>query len=468
MLDYDLNERGSVSLYEYLYQRIRDDILSGSIVAGEHLPSKRGLAQHLGISVITVEGAYDQLVAEGFVRSVPRRGYFANELPRAATVPRLKDAADCDAGSVAPDRAFVPVSDLPKTSLDGARLWQRALKTVLASESERELFAPAPAQGTARLRRAIAAHLRGSRGMDVDPEAIVIGAGAQLLDTMLVQLLGRERTYAVEDPGYLRLTRIYQACGCDVCHIPLDAEGPDLHKLEKSGADVLHLMPSHQFPTGRVTSIARRYALLGWASQRSGRYLIEDDFDCEFRLAGKPIPPLAAIDAPGCVIYTNTFSKSLSSALRLAYMVLPDRLMGRYRQELGFYASTVSSIDQIVLAHLLETGEYERHVRRVRKRARDARDALVAAIAQAGLEGRVRLEGADAGLHAVLAIETDLDEHELLRVLGMPTGCVSALADHLWCAEHGVDDGICHLVVQYLMLEKEMGGELAEKLRTTL
>ena len=142
--------------------------------------------------------------------------------------------------------------------------------------------------------------------------------------------------------------------------------------------------------------------------------------------------------------------------------------MERYRQELGFYASTVSSIDQIVLAHLLETEEYERHVRRVRKRARDARDALVAAIAQADLEDRVRLEGADAGLHAVLAIETDLDEHELLRVLGMPTGCVSALADHLWCAEHGVDDGICHLVVQYLMLEKEMGGELAEKLRTTL
>ena len=300
------------------------------------------------------------------------------------------------------------------------------------------------------------------------PEAIVIGAGAQLLDTMLVQLLGHAKTYAVEDPGYLRLTRIYQACGCEVCHIPLDAEGPDLRELEKSGADVLHLMPSHQFPTGRVTSIARRYALLGWASQRSSRYLIEDDFDCEFRLAGKPIPPLAAIDAPGCVIYTNTFSKSLSSALRLAYMVLPDRLMERYRQELGFYASTVSSIDQIVLAHLLETGEYERHVRRVRKRARDARDALVAAIAQADLEGRVRLEGADAGLHAVLAIKTDLDEHELLRVLGMPAGCVSALADHLWCAEHGASDGLRRLVVQYLALEKELGGELAEKLRTIL
>ena len=217
-----------------------------------------------------------------------------------------------------------------------------------------------------------------------------------------------------------------------------------------------------------MTSIARRYALLGWASQRPGRFLIEDDFDCEFRLAGKPIPPLAAIDAPGCVIYTNTFSKSLSSALRLAYMVLPDRLMERYRQELGFYASTVSSIDQIVLAHLLETGEYERHVRRVRKRARDARDALAVAIAGAGLEDRVRLEGADAGLHAVLAIQTGLDEHELLQLLGMPAGCVFALGDHLWCEGHGADDGARRLVVQYLALEKELGGELAERLRTIL
>lgn len=468
MLDYDLNERGSASLYEYLYQRIRDDILTGSIAAGEHLPSKRGLAQHLGISVITVESAYDQLVAEGFVRSVPRRGYFANELPQAPGVSRLKDTGDRDAANVECLSSTVPASKLADANLEGVRLWQRGLKTVLATEDERELFAPAPAQGTARLRRAIAAHLRGSRGIDVDPDAIVIGAGAQLLDTMLVQLLGREKTYAVEDPGYLRLTRIYQACGCDVCHIPLDAEGPDLRELEKSGADVLHLMPSHQFPTGRVTSIARRYALLGWASQCPGRYLIEDDFDCEFRLAGKPIPPLAAIDAPGCVIYTNTFSKSLSSALRLAYMVLPDRLMERYRQELGFYASTVSSIDQIVLAHLLETEEYERHVRRVRKRARDARDSLTAAIAEAGLEDCVRLEGADAGLHAVLAIRTEHNEHELLRLLRMPAGCVSALGDHLWYAEHGAGDGMRRLVVQYLALEKELGGELAEKLRTIL
>ena len=463
MLTYDMSERGGLPLYEYLCRRIRADILSGVLAAGEQLPSRRALAQHLGVSMVTVDTAYGQLVDEGYLRAAPRRGYFVAQVQAVpetphppVTLPQPETPVWMDLVSNHTPEALFPFS-----------IWARLTRTVI-SERGAQLLSPVPYHGVPELRQAIAAHLRGSRGMDVDPGAIVIGAGAQLLDTMLVQLLGCDKVYAVEDPGYLRLTRIYQACGCDVRHIPLDAEGPDLHALENSGANVLHLMPSHQFPTGRVTSIARRYALLGWASQRSGRYLIEDDFDCEFRLAGKPIPPLAAIDAPGCVIYTNTFSKSLSSALRLAYMVLPDQLMERYRQELGFYASTVSSIEQIVLAHLLETGEYERHVRRVRKRARDARDALVTAIAETGLEDRVRLEGTDAGLHAVLAIRTGHDEHELLQLLGMPAGCVSALGDYLWCAEHGADDDVRRLVVQYLALEKESGGELAEKLRTIL
>ena len=204
--------------------------------------------------------------------------------------------------------------------------------------------------------------------------------------------------YAVEDPGYLRLTRIYQAMGCKVRHIPLDDEGVDLSTLQKSGTDVLHLMPSHQYPTGLVTSIARRYALLSWAAERPGRYLIEDDFDCEFRLAGKPIPALASIDAAHSVIYTNTFSKSLSSALRLAYMVLPDELMERFRRNLGFYASSVSSVDQVALARLLESGDYERHVNRVRVRAREARDGLMALVRKVFPAGEVSIEHADAGL----------------------------------------------------------------------
>ena len=166
-------------------------------------------------------------------------------------------------------------------------------------------------------------------------------------------------------------------------------------------------MPSHQYPTGLVMSIARRYALLSWAAERPGRYLIEDDFDCEFRLAGKPIPALASIDAAQSVIYTNTFSKSLSSALRLAYMVLPDELMERFRCNLGFYASSVSSIDQVALARLLESGDYERHVNRVRVRAREARDGLMALVRKAFPAGEVSIEQADAGLYCTVALAED-------------------------------------------------------------
>ena len=417
-----MEQRGEASLYEYVYQQIRDDIVAGRIAAGEHLPSKRAFASHLGISVITIENAYSQLVAEGYICSKPRRGYYACELPDAPVLASAAEDADRDTApasfgvhdSYGQPEQFAPLSP---SALEAARLWQSALRATLTSEDEREIFSPAPAQGTARLRCAIAHHLRGTRGMNVNPDNIVIGAGAQLLDTMLVQLLGADKTYAVEDPGYLRLTRIYQAMGCEVRHIPLDGEGVNLGELLDAGADVLHLMPSHQYPTGLVTSIARRYALLSWAAERPGRYLIEDDFDCEFRLAGKPIPALASIDAAQSVIYTNTFSKSLSSALRLAYMVLPDELMERFRRELGFYASSVSSVDQVALARLLESGDYERHVNRVRVRAREARDGLVALVRKAFPAGEVSIEHADAGLYCVLAPASDKVGDGLIRAI---------------------------------------------------
>lgn len=422
MLDYNLEQRGESSLYEYVYQQIRDDIVAGRIAAGEHLPSKRAFASHLGISVITIENAYSQLLAEGYICSKPRRGYYACELPEAPVLATAAEDADRDTApaslgvhdSYGQPEQFAPLSP---SALEAARLWQSALRATLTSEDEREIFSPAPAQGTARLRLAIAHHLRGTRGMNVNPDNIVIGAGAQLLDTMLVQLLGADKIYAVEDPGYLRLTRIYQAMGCKVRHIPLDGEGVNLGELLDAGADVLHLMPSHQYPTGLVTSIARRYALLSWAAERPGRYLIEDDFDCEFRLAGKPIPALASIDAAQSVIYTNTFSKSLSSALRLAYMVLPDELMERFRRELGFYASSVSSVDQVALARLLESGDYERHVNCVRVRAREARDGLVALVRKAFPAGEVSIEHADAGLYCVLAPASDKVGDGLIRAI---------------------------------------------------
>lgn len=455
MLDYNLEQRGEASLYEYVYQQIRDDIVAGRIAAGEHLPSKRAFASHLGISVITIENAYSQLLAEGYICSKPRRGYYACELPEAPVLASAAEDADRDAAPVSfgvhdsygqPEQ-FAPLSP---SALEAARLWQSALRATLTSEDEREIFSPAPAQGTARLRCAIAHHLRGTRGMNVNPDNIVIGAGAQLLDTMLVQLLGTDKTYAVEDPGYLRLTRIYQAMGCKVRHIPLDGEGVNLGELLDAGADVLHLMPSHQYPTGLVTSIARRYALLSWAAEQPGRYLIEDDFDCEFRLAGKPIPALASIDAAQSVIYTNTFSKSLSSALRLAYMVLPDELMERFRRELGFYASSVSSVDQVALARLLESGDYERHVNRVRVRAREARDGLTTLLRETFPAGEVSMEHADAGLYCTVVAEREAGGSSFTRALMHSSIPFIDISDCFWCTDGAsVPENSTQILVQY-------------------
>lgn len=455
MLDYNLEQRGEASLYEYVYQQIRDDIVAGRIAAGEHLPSKRAFASHLGISVITIENAYSQLLAEGYICSKPRRGYYACELPDAPILPLVTGDIDRDAVSVGPgapdaDGRAERFDSLSPSALEAARLWRGALRATLSSEDEREIFSPAPAQGTARLRRAIAHHLRGTRGMNVNPDNIVIGAGAQLLDTMLVQLLGADKVYAVEDPGYLRLTRIYQAMGCEVRHIPLDDEGVDLSALQKAGADVLHLMPSHQYPTGLVTSIARRYALLSWAAERPDRYLIEDDFDCEFRLAGKPISALASIDAAQSVIYTNTFSKSLSSALRLAYMVLPDELMERFRRDLGFYASSVSSVDQVALARLLESGDYERHVNRVRIRAREARDGLAALVRKMFPAGEVSIEHADAGLYCIVVAERGAGGSSFTLALTRSSIPFIDIIDCFWCADSAsVPESSTRILVQY-------------------
>ena len=506
MLDYDLGARGETPLYEYLYQRIRDDILRGAIRAGERLPSKRALAQHLGVSVVTVEGAYAQLVAEGYVRSRARSGYFACAVPVGVATPAAA-AGEADslgaprlsrgvedgarwgsAGSSGEDGAGVwslggdegarstgvdevgrPSSDegadltSPSSfSGDAARLWARALRQTLALEPEDEVFSAAPAQGSVRLRRAIATHLRATRGLDVSPSNIVVGAGAQMLYVMISQLVGTGCTFAVEDPGYVRLTRIYEACGQRVRHVPLDGQGVRVDALGE--ADVLHLMPSHQYPTGRVTSISRRYELLGWASARPGRWLVEDDYDCEFRLAGRPVPALLSIDADGSVIYTNTFSKSLGSALRLAYMVLPDELMERYARELGFYSSTVSSVQQVALARILESGDYERHVARVRKRCRDVRDALASAVRSRGDAGRIRIEEADSGLHAVLAID-DLRDAEGLASraaeLGIPEGAIVPMRRFLWDEDNGIDDGSVRFVVPYDALTPEAAGLFA-------
>ena len=488
MLTYALNRTARESLYEQLYRALRLDIESGALGAGDRLPSKRAFAKHLGVSVVTVEGAYDQLVAEGYVRAVPRSGFYVQEIgPNLTSFSRIStsvevkvplgDSSGAKSASCRPEARISGndgVEKLEKLARKGAPFciahseeglagvspgagrkwladftgamapegvfpyaaWARTLRRVLADESERTVLEASGPQGSPRLRAAIAAHLRGFRGMEVHPDQIVIGSGAQSLYGLLVQLLGRDLVYGVEDPGYPRLTRIYESNDVAVRPIALDGEGPVLEALERARIDVLHCTPSHQFPTGITVPVSRRRSLLEWAqsgvaapedgaaareirgrgvkaSSARSRYLIEDDFDCEFRMAGRPVPPLAALDGAGRVIYANTFSKTLGGAFRIGYMVLPEALAERFRDRLGFYACTVGALEQLTLARFMESGDYERHVNRQRTRYRRRLSALIDALAASSAGDHLHFANAGAGLHFLMEVrDVEGDERD--------------------------------------------------------
>ena len=346
MLTYELKKSPGVPLYEALYRCIRGDILSGALPPGEKLPSKRALAQNLEVSKITVETAYNQLLSEGYIRSQEKVGYFVESVerhaqPQPGSQPRPPE----------PRRDYLLDLTANGTEHFPFSVWSRLQRGVMLDYGEK-LLLPLPNQGIPELRQAIAAHLAAFRGMHVDPETILIGAGTDFLYNLLIQLLGRDKVYAVEEPGYGKIRKVYGAAGVDCVIAPMDEKGVRPEAL--TGADVLHLSPSHHFPSGLVTPVSRRMELLSWA--RAGKWIIEDDYDSEFRFDAHPKPTMQSLDGQGRVIYMNTFSKSLAPSIRISYMVLPPALMAEFQQKLGFYSCTVPSFEQYTLARFLSRG----------------------------------------------------------------------------------------------------------------
>ena len=405
MLTYELKKAPGVPLYEALYRCIRADILSGKLSPGEKLPSKRALAAHLEVSKVTVEGAYAQLLAEGYLRAVEKVGYFV-EATAHPPVPAQVPAApapeapqwDLDLTANAPAAGF-PFS-----------VWMRLQRQVMLDYGDR-LLMPLPPQGYPELRNAIADHLQQFRGMRVDPENILIGAGTDFLYNLLIQLLGRDKRYAVEDPGYHKIRKIYGAGGVECVSAPMDAFGVMPDRL--AGAQILHCSPSHHFPTGIVTPALRRRQLLEWAEAGPERYIIEDDYDSEFRFHSHPVPALLSMDRCGKVIYMNTFSKTLAPSIRISYMVLPPALMQKFRQKLGFYSCTVPSFEQYTLARFLTGGWFEKHINRMRKFYRTRRNRVIEALTGSPFAGRITILEQDAGLHFLLRVDTGLSDREL-------------------------------------------------------
>lgn len=433
MLTYSLDDKKGVLLYEYIYECVKKDILSGKIKAGTKLPSKRAFAENLGVSTVTVENAYGQLMAEGYIYSEVKKGYYATDVTgieeyhsKNTTSPQM--AGFARANDAEPQKYSVDLtSNKTDSEMFPFTIWAKLLREVI-NEKREELMDKAPAGGIFELRRAISEHLMQFRGIEVSPEQIIIGAGTEYLYGLLIQLLGRDKIYAVENPGYRKIYNIYKSNNAECVYIPMDEKGAKVADIERLGADVLHISPSHHFPTGTVMPVDRRYELLKWANSAGGRYIIEDDYDSEFRFSGKPVPAMFGMSANDKVIYMNTFTKSLASTVRISYMVLPFELIERFKENLSFYSCTVSNFEQYVLAEFIEKGYFEKHINRMRNYCRKQRDALIKQISESKIAGITEIKEEDAGLHFLLKTRLDISDEEMIKKAadsGLRISCLS-------------------------------------------
>ena len=355
-MKYRIEKDSPQSAYLQLYHQLRRDIVSGVYPNGTKLPSKRLLAEQTGVSVITVEHAYAILCDEGYLEPRERSGYFVSysaadcfpvaEPDSVRQLPSARDLAD-----------DFPFSVLAKT-----------MRRVLSEYGE-SILVKSPNNGCTELRKAIAAYLARCRGINVAPSQIVIGSGAEYLYGLIVQLLGRERVFALENPSYEKIRRVYLANGVTCDMLRLGSDGIRTSELARTNASVLHVTPFHSFPSGITASAGKRSEYIRWAHSRGG-YIVEDDFDSEFTLSSKAEDTLFSLEPKRSVLYLNTFSKTIAPSMRLGYMVLPESLTDAFEQSVGFYSCTVPVFEQYVLAELLSNGDFERHINRVRRRRR--------------------------------------------------------------------------------------------------
>ena len=411
-LPFTLDGGSAVPLYRQLYDCLVAQIRSGSLPAGSRLPGKRSLAQQLAVGVNTVDTAYQMLVAEGYLEARERSGFFTMAVEE----------------TVAPPAPAEPVPELPAppkwrfdlttgavdTNLFPFRTWGRIQKELLYAAPE--LLSHGHRQGDENLRRAIGDYLAAYRGVVCSPEQLVVGAGTEYLLGLVAHLL-QGGLAAVEDPGYRRVRTILENNGVPCRPVSIDDSGLSAEALEDSGANVCCLTPSHHFPTAVTMPATRRSQILSWAMRQPGRYIIEDDYDAEFRFDTKPLPSLQGMGGQrGPVVYLCTFSKSLAPSIRIACMVLPPELLKRYRQIYGTYANTVSRFEQQTLCRFLEEGHFTRHLSRMRQAYKQRMEHLAAEL-EANLPG-VILKGRHTGLHLLLTLPGGPGEEEMVRRAG--------------------------------------------------
>ena len=411
-LTINLKTKSDMPLYEQIYRHIKTEIQSGRIACREKLPSTRALSRHLEVSRSTVELAYEQLLSEGYIESEPCKGFFAAQLEGLYQFAELNMVSK--AGEKTEKKKYrydfsprgIDLSSFPYN------VWRKLSKEILVDDRT-DLFRLGNSQGEEGLRNAIRNYLYQARGVNCQPEQIIVGAGNDYLLMLLSMVMGEQRKVAFENPTYKQAYRLFRNLSCEVMTIDMDKYGMEVSKLCESNADTAYVMPSHQYPLGIVMPIKRRMELLRWAGESEERYIIEDDYDSEFRYKGRPIPALQGYDMNDKVIYLGTFSKSLAPAIRISYMVLPKRLLTAYNEKCRFLSSTVSKVDQFIIQRFIEEGYYERHLNKMRALYKNRHDILMAGLKP--LLTRCSISGEHAGVHLLLTFPSGEKEKELIR-----------------------------------------------------
>ena len=381
----NVHPKGKEPLYYQLYLSMVKDIQQGIYKENEKLPSKRAFSDYLGVSQNTIDAAYQMLVTEGYIRALPRSGFYVNPL-----------------------EASLTIRQDPVTSVS----WAKLSKEIMYSQPD--LIYPGNQQGDFCLRQAIADYLHKYRSVHCTAAQIIVGAGIEYLLMILNVLFDSDSLFAMENPGYPKVYQTITNCGRAVEAIDVTDTGIDIAALGQSKADIVYVTPSHQFPTGVVMPIGKRLELLRWADEKPNRFVIEDDYDSELKFTGKPIPSLQGIDTAGKVAYIGTFSRSIAPSVRIAYLVLPPALLQRYQTLCSYYSPTVSRFEQHTLFQFMKGGHFERNINRNRNTYRKRRDAFVSALKASPIANQITIMGANAGLHFLLQVQNGMSEAELI------------------------------------------------------
>lgn len=435
--------------YIQIYNYFKEEIISGSISKGSKLPSIRGLSSDIKVSKTTVESAYNQLLVEGYINNIPKKGYFVVNLKdynfivdRVSTLNKQEKEVECYLNS-----------GVDKNSFD-IKVWKKLYGNVL-SEQKSEIFTVGHYKGEEVLRDRIREFVQETRGIKCSSEHIVVGAGIQYLLGILCSLLKKEKyEVAVEYPGFNQAKNVFEDYHMKILNIPVHHEGMDIDMLKKSQASMVYLSPSHQYPTGSVMPIGKRLEILNWANENQ-RIIIEDDYDCLIRYESRPIPALKGLDKGGHVIYLGSFSKILLPSLRISYMILPENILSIYEREMDRYTQSSSKIEQLTLAIFMKEGYLDKHIRKIRKIYHMKNEMIVNYIDKHAKD-RIRVLGHDSGLHMMLELKTSKSNEEVIK----------EAAKHNILLEAVEGNYLKSLIVvfTYSGLEKEEIGSILDKL----